>query len=365
MAQRKSLAWTELKVGLFILLGFAALTYAIISIGGPASFWGKKITITAYFNSASGLRPGNDVWLDGLLVGKVEEVGLNPNPSIPGRVAVKMKIDSTYNNNIRKDSVVGIESNGLLGDKTIQLSSGSDASEPVGDGGIIQGTEVGGIPKIIQGTDEIIGNFNVLSKNLTTISENVITLSENVNKGQGTLGKLLTNPEIHDNLNKSLVELDQLIADIRSGPGTAGKLVSDDEMYLRFLSLLSRMENIVVKVERGEGTAGKLINDPALFDKMTSVLDKMESITTRIDRGEGSLGKIMRDDGFYNDLRKTMGDLSGLIVAIQDGDGTTGRLINDPTLFNSMNVTLSEVQKFMYDVRQNPKKYLTIQFRFF
>jgi phospholipid/cholesterol/gamma-HCH transport system substrate-binding protein len=91
----------------------------------------------------------------------------------------------------------------------------------------------------------------------------------------------------------------------------------------------------------------------------------MESITTRIDRGEGSLGKIMRDDGFYNDLRKTMGDLSGLIVAIQDGDGTTGRLINDPTLFNSMNVTLSEVQKFMYDVRQNPKKYLTIQFRFF
>jgi len=365
MPQRRSLAWSELKVGLLVLAAFAALTYVVIRIGGPASFWGKKMTFTAYFNSASGLRPGNDVWLDGLLVGKVEEVGLNKNPSIRGRVEVKMKVDKAYENNIRKDSIVGIESNGLLGDKTIQLTSGSDISEPVGDGGVIQGAEAGGIPKIIQGTDEIIGNFKTLSDNLTTISENVITISENVNKGQGTLGKLLTNPEIHDNLNKSLVELDQLIADIRSGPGTAGKLVSDDEMYVRFIGLLSRMENIVAKVERGEGTAGKLINDPALFDKITTVLDKMDSIANRIDRGEGSLGKIMRDDGFYNDLRKTMADLSGLIVAIQDGNGTTGRLIKDPTLFNSMNVTLSEIQKFMYDVRQDPKKYLTIQFRFF
>ena len=365
MAQRKSLAWTELKVGLFVIFAFAALAYAVISIGGPASFFGDKLNITATFSSANGLRPGNDVWLDGLLVGKVEDVGLNDDPNIPGRVAVKMNIDAKYNNNIRKDSVVGIESNGLLGDKTIQLTSGSEAAEIVGDGGVLLGTEVGGIPRIIQGTDEIIGNFKVLSDNLTKISENVITISENVNRGQGTLGKLLTNPDLHDNLNSSLVELQHLIEDMRSGPGTAGKLISDDEMYVRFVNLLTRMENIVVKVEKGEGTAGKLINDPALFDKITLVLDKMDSIATRVDRGEGSLGKFMRDDGFYNDLRQTMGEMNGLLTAIQHGEGTTGKLIKDPTLFNSMNTTLSELQKFVYDVRQDPKKYLTIQFRFF
>src|SRR5512145_1673686 len=145
MAQRKSLAWTELKVGILVILAFAALAYAVVSVGGPVSFFSKKLNITAYFSSANGLRPGNDVWLDGLLVGKVEDVGLNNDQSIPGRVAVKMEIDAAYTNNIRKDSVIGIESNGLLGDKTIQITSGSEASEIVGDGGIIQGTEVGGI----------------------------------------------------------------------------------------------------------------------------------------------------------------------------------------------------------------------------
>lgn len=365
MAQRRSLAWAELKVGLLVIAAFIALTYAIINIGGPASFFGEKLKITVYFSSASGLRPGNDVWLDGLLVGKVEEVGLNRNPAIEGRVAVVMRIDAAYKDNIRTDSVIGIESNGLLGDKTIQITSGSEAGTPVGDGGMIQGTDVGGIPKIIQGTDEIVGNFKTLSDNLTKISENVITISENVNRGEGTLGKLMTNSEIHDNLNNSLVELQHLVEDIRNGPGTAGKLISDDEMYVRFTNLLGRMENIVAKVERGEGTAGKFLNDSALFDKITLVLDKMDSIASRVDRGEGSLGKIMNDDAFYNDLRKTVGEMNSLIAAIQNGDGTTGKLINDPTLFNGMNQTLSEIQKFMYDVRQNPKKYLTIQFRFF
>ena len=84
-----------------------------------------------------------------------------------------------------------------------------------------------------------------------------------------------------------------------------------------------------------------------------------------IDRGEGSLGKIMKDDGFYNDLRNTLGEVSGLVDAIQNGDGTTGKLIKDPTLFNTMEQASSEIQKLMYDIRQDPKKYLTINFRFF
>src|SRR4029453_6399703 len=148
MAQRRTLAWTELKVGLLVIAGFAALAYAIVRIGGPARFWGDKIHITAFFSSANGLRPGNEAWGAGLLVGKVTTVGLNRNPNEKGRVAVEMEIDATYNENIRKDSVVGIESNGLVGDKTIQMTSGSQAAPVVGDGGTIDGTEVGGIPKI-------------------------------------------------------------------------------------------------------------------------------------------------------------------------------------------------------------------------
>jgi phospholipid/cholesterol/gamma-HCH transport system substrate-binding protein len=85
----------------------------------------------------------------------------------------------------------------------------------------------------------------------------------------------------------------------------------------------------------------------------------------RVDRGQGTLGKVINDDGLYADMRATMGKVNTLVDSIQSGDGTAGKLIKDPSLFNTLNQTTSEIQKLMYDIRQNPKKYLTIQFRFF
>ena len=112
------------------------LAYAIVRIGGPASFWSDKIRVTAYFSSANGLRPGNDVWLDGLLVGKVDRCRARTRiPMTRAGSPSRWKSTRPTRTYLRKDSVVGIESNGLLGDKTIQITSGSETAEPVGDGG--------------------------------------------------------------------------------------------------------------------------------------------------------------------------------------------------------------------------------------
>jgi phospholipid/cholesterol/gamma-HCH transport system substrate-binding protein len=164
---------TELKVGLLVIAGFLVLAYAIVRIGGPSSFWSDKIHVTAYFSSANGLRPGSDAWLDGLLVGKVTDVGLNRNPNEKAKVAVEMEIDATYQNLLRKDSVVGIESNGLLGDKTIQITSGSETAELVGDGGSLQGAEVGAFRESFRGRTK----SSATSKRSATISPGLARMS--------------------------------------------------------------------------------------------------------------------------------------------------------------------------------------------
>jgi phospholipid/cholesterol/gamma-HCH transport system substrate-binding protein len=358
MAQRRPAGWAQLKVGLLVILAFAMLSYAVVRIGGPTSLFGKKITVTAYFPNANGLRNGAEVNLDGILVGNVESVGITSAPGAPGKVAVVMKIEEAYKDRIRTDSEIGIDTIGLLGDKNIQLSSGTEKGTPIPDGGMMIGTEVGDIRRIITGTDDLLINLKVLS-------DKVINISDSVDRGEGTLGKLLTNSEIHDNLNKVVLEMEQLVRDIRSGPGTAGKLINDDTMYERVVSTLSRIDNVVAKVERGEGTAGKLLNDTALYDKADQLLARMDSIASRIDSGEGSMGKMIRDDALYNDMRATMRRVDSLISAIENGDGTAGRLIKDPSLYNTLNQTTSEIQKLLYDIKQDPKKYLTINFRLF
>ena len=365
MAQRKSLGWTELKVGLLVIIGFVVLAYAIIRIGGPTSFFAEKFKMTAYFPSANGLRPGNDVLLDGLLVGTVKEVGLNRDPAVKARVAVVLEIDAAYKDNVREDSMVSIETVGLLGDMTVQITSGTTASNTVGDGGRLIGADTGDVKRVIQGANDVVANFKILSDNLNKISQNVIDISDQVKGGRGSLGKFLTDPELHDNLNGTVVEMQKLVADIRTGPGTAGKLITDDEIYVKFTDLLARMESMVNKVDTGNGTAGKFLNDPKLFDTLVNTMDKLDSIAARLDRGEGSFGKLMKDEGFYNNLQSSLNQLNTLVAAIQNGQGTTGKLINDPTLFNRMDEAMSEFQKLVYDIRHDPKKYLTINFRFF
>ena len=81
--------------------------------------------------------------------------------------------------------------------------------------------------------------------------------------------------------------------------------------------------------------------------------------------GEGTIGKLTKNDELYNELRETNSRVASLVTAIANGDGAAGRFIKDPALYNSLNQTSSEVQKLLYDIRQNPKKFLTITFRLF
>src|SRR5689334_20851911 len=143
MAQRQSMAFSEMKVGLLVIVAFAALLVAVFNIGGTTRFFGKTMKITSYFPSASGLREGAEVWVDGLLVGNVTDIDLNRDPNVKGKVAVVMKVDAAYKGLIRSDSAVAIGSIGLLGDKNIQIESGTDKGTIIEDGGVIsagQGT---------------------------------------------------------------------------------------------------------------------------------------------------------------------------------------------------------------------------------
>jgi phospholipid/cholesterol/gamma-HCH transport system substrate-binding protein len=358
MAQRRSLAWTELRVGLLVIASFALLALAIFYVSGQSGIFTKKYQLTAFFASANGLRSGADVWLEGVTIGNVDQVRISKLPDPKKSVEVDLKVDESYRNIIRTDSMVTIGTIGLLGDKYVDITRGTEAGQVVPDGGTLQGTEAGDIRKIVTGTSDFVAN-------LDSLSTEVKKLADRVDRGEGTLGKFLTDTSIFDNANSTMKEANAFVRDLRTGNGTVGKLVSDDEAYNRVNELMDRVDALIDKVENGHGTAGKFINDPAVYDKADKVLARVESVTDRLDRGEGTLGKLSKDETVYNDLRDSVSKFSELIVSIQNGEGSAGKFIRDPTLYNSLNESASEIQKLLYDFRQNPKKFLTINFKLF
>src|SRR5687768_9731780 len=198
MAQRRTLAWTELRVGLLVIISFALLAAAIFFVGGETGIFTEKMTVTAQLPSGDGLRPGAEVWLDGVVIGNVSRVAIAREPTPDYGVDVEMRVDAQYQNLIRTDSTLSIGNIGLLGDKNVEITRGTEAGQPVPDGGIIQGKAAGDIRRIIASTDDLVANLNVLS-------EKFVEISNTIDQGEGTLGKFLNDSEIHDNLNSAVV----------------------------------------------------------------------------------------------------------------------------------------------------------------
>jgi phospholipid/cholesterol/gamma-HCH transport system substrate-binding protein len=358
MAQRKSLAWTELRVGLLVVASFVLLALAIFYIGGESAFLAPKYKITAFFSNANGLRKGAEVWLEGVTIGNVSSVSISGLPERTKSVQVELSLDKRYQNFVRSDSLLSINTIGLLGDKDVEISRGTAAGQVVPDGGVLQGQEEADIKRIITGTNDFIANLDVLG-------DQVKKITDRVERGEGTLGRLLTDTTIYDNVNLTLTEAHGLIADARTGEGTIGRLMSDDALYRKVNDTMDRTNLLLDKIQSGHGTLARLINDPSLYNRTDRLLEQTQTIVDSMNRGEGSLGKFIKDDAFYTEARQTMQRVQNLVTSVESGQGTAGRLVQDPTLYNSLNQTSSEILKLLYDFRQNPKKFLTVSFKLF
>jgi phospholipid/cholesterol/gamma-HCH transport system substrate-binding protein len=358
MAPRRSLAWTELRVGILVITSFALLALAIFYVSGQSGFFVRKYTIIAYFQNANNLRSGAEVSLEGVTIGNVSSVAVSKEADPMKAVEAVLKLDEKYKNIIRTDSKVTISTIGLLGDSKIDLTRGTEAGQVIEDGGTIQGVEEGDIRRIVQGTNDVVANFQVLSEDFKKIADRI-------ERGEGTLGKFLTDTAIYDNANKATQELNSLVRDARTGPGTMGRLISDDQLYQKFVDIGDRIDALMTKLQSTDGTFGKFVNDPSLYDRFDKLAAQFQDITDRIDRGEGTLGKLTKDEALYNDVRSGVTKFNTLLDTVQNGEGTIGKFMRDPSLFNNVNLVTSEFQKLMYDFRQNPKKFLTVNFKLF
>src|SRR2546426_278003 len=241
MAQRRSLAWTELRVGLLVIVSFALLALAIFYVSGQSGIFTKKYTVTAYFGSANGLRSGGEVWLEGVTIGNVDQVRISKQADPAKSLEVDLKLDESYRNIIRTDSMVTINTIGLLGDKYVDITRGSESGQIVPDNGTLQGSEAGDIRKIVTGTSDFVANLDALSNQ-------VKKLADRVDRGEGTLGQLTKDETVYNAFRESVSRFSMLVASIQNGEGTAGKIIRDPTLYNSLNESSSEIQKLLYRV---------------------------------------------------------------------------------------------------------------------
>ena len=361
MAQRKQLTWSELRVGLFVLVGLLILAVGIFYVTG-AGFFGPKYRLKTFLPEVSGLAAGAPVRLDGVEIGNVERIHIVPRengkpPDHLHSIEVLRKLDRRSQNDILTDSVATLVTEGLLGNRYVNVQRGYTGTQ-LKDGQAITGGEEKAIKEVVERSADVLANLKALSSD-------VQDLIAGVQEGKGTLGKLLTDDQAYKHLNSILTKGDQIATNVQSGQGTVGRLLMKDEMADRVQNTLDQLNTVLADLRAQKGTLGKLLYDPSLYDEAKKALDNGNGMIGDIRAGKGTLGKLATDETLYNRLRDTSSNLSEATAKLNRNDNTAGKLFSDPQLYDNLTALTGDMRSFIAEFRKNPKKYLSIKLSLF
>lgn len=380
MPQHKQASFSELRVGILVLISLAILLLVIFAVSGDIKLPGLGTTtiVKTEMASVDGLRKGAEVRLSGVKVGSVKEINFSDripdSATAPNNIEILMEIDGRLDGRpaverIRTDSKAVLKSAGVLGDNVIDIMPGTSAGQPIRNGGRIDSVAQKSVGDILNAANTAMGNLN-------KISDDVKVMTGQLREGKGSVGKFLNDEAFYLNLDSAVRQAEALITDIKQGPGTVGRLVSDPALYNQTSDTIASLRRISDQVgdqlNNGKGTVGKLFKDDTLYKNANDLVAKLNETSARLERtmarienGEGAVGKLVKDEKLYNDARDTIEKLKVVATRLEKGEGTAGMLLRDERLYHNVNNLSAEMTKLLYDFRQNPKKYLSVKVALF
>jgi len=343
---KKELRWSKLKVGLVITTAFVVLCLAVFFAGNIQNLLSKKTELKIQFRDVEGLRKGAPVWILGIEEGSVKDIHLNP---IYG-VIVTIAVQEASLRFIKKDSRATILTMGLLGDKYIELSTGSPQAEPARPGEILKGATEMGLRSIVETSGRTIEMMNSFIKRLDDLVAKIET-------GQGTLAKFIEDPSLYNNLKKTTEHLSLISEEIRNSRGTFKLLIEDPSVYNKMLAATSSIEKFAKRINESSGTLKGLIEDPSLYHKTLAAASQIEEFSKKLNQGHGVLNKLIEDPELYETLNRDLKQLSSILERIDRGEGVAGALIQDKELARELKESVAELKELLKNIKDHPGKY--------
>jgi phospholipid/cholesterol/gamma-HCH transport system substrate-binding protein len=326
-------------LGFLFFIALVLLGFATLLIKNKAfSLFGEGSMMYVKFDNVKGLRPGNEVRVDGVLMGKVKEIKLSKSsgPGEPDGAIVTLSLDEPIR--IYKDGTVMIESSSVLGGDMVSIRRGKK-SEQYSDSSQYKDELTYFKGDVRAGLSDVGDLASDNRENLRQLIANLKDLSQSLKEGQGTVGKLLKSDELHkelvktitdtreeikkvgDNVTGNLTKLTNKISDkLDNAQGPAGAILNDKKMTEKLDRIITNVEDtsknlkeITDQVKKGDGAVSRMLYDKEMGEKLKSTIDNVErasesirNIGGKLETGEGSVGRLLQDDELYEQARNTL-----------------------------------------------------------
>jgi len=355
---QQEVRWSQLKVGVLVLVALLALTALVFLMSGDTGgLFTGKLTLTSYFENSAGLKVGAPVTLEGVTVGNVKQIRIVPQRQLTP-VEVIMKVSRKYSDGLHKDTKASLDTVGVLGDTVVDLDSKHATGPMAQNNDELSTNETPNLTDVIKSSQGTIEQLN-------TILAKLDNLVDSLNTGKGSIGQLINSPDLYNKAIATVNQLQALTDQISNGKGTIGKLVSDDTLYNNLNTGVAKLTDITTKLDSGQGSIGKLLKDDSLYNNLNSTVTQANQLMAQINAGQGALGVMTKDPQFAQKLQDTVTKLDSILNRVDSGEGTLGQLVRNPSLYNNSDQMLTETRGLVTAIREDPKKYLTFHVKVF
>lgn len=188
----------KFRLGLFIIIGIGLFVLGIFIIGKQKNLFNPVFSLKANFQNVSGLQVGNTVRFSGINIGTVDNISIVNDTTVKVEMLIKKEVQRF----LKSDSQASIGSEGIIGDKVVVISQGYNSTKTVKSGQMIASVEP------IE-TDAIMRSLKITADNAALASEDIVSIVAKINNGEGTLGRLIQDKTMANNIDKTLVNLKQ------------------------------------------------------------------------------------------------------------------------------------------------------------
>jgi phospholipid/cholesterol/gamma-HCH transport system substrate-binding protein len=152
-------------------------------------------------------------------------------------------------------------------------------------------------------------------------------------------------------------DLSRVTGSINRGEGTLGQLVMNRQLYDQLNTTLAHTSSLMARLENPRGTIGRLLDDPALYYSLNRAISSADTVLSQINSGTGSVGKLLRDDTLYIHLNSVVARADSLVSTMASGNGTVKKLFTDQQLYEQLVKTVTELNNVLIEVRRDPRRY--------
>lgn len=308
-------------VGIFILVGILLFVGGVLTLGGKQKRFVKTITLTAIFDNIGGLQNGSNIWYSGVKIGTVKKIKFTGN----SQVEVTLNIEKESQKFIGRDSKAKLSSDGLIGNKIIEIYNGNPRNGIVEDGDQLH------VEKALS-TEEMMKTLQENNKNLLGITSDFKLLSLKIKRGEGTIGAFLTDSLLAEhfksiisnlqtassNTNNVTQQVSKFASKLNNKSGLANQLLTDTAVFKNLKTSVAELHNVTTsaallsenlknassRLDDKNNAIGVLLNDPEVAAKLKGTLGNLETSTKKLDENMEALQHNFLLRGFFKKKAK-------------------------------------------------------------